>query len=78
MEITFALAQIKSVQSDPEKNLELISKICAQPEVESSPDTIVVFPELSVTGYLMHDDVFDLAQPVPQGLYCQRLGNCKR
>jgi predicted amidohydrolase len=66
-------AQIKSKQADPDYNIEMISKICQKQEVSADPNTIVVFPELSVTGYLMHDDVFNLAERVPSGPLCQRL-----
>ncbi|NHJ02447.1 MAG: carbon-nitrogen hydrolase family protein [Candidatus Heimdallarchaeota archaeon] len=73
MKFQIALAQIKSFQADPKKNLDQIQKICSKSEIVSHSNTIVVFPELSVTGYLMHDDIFELAQPTPQGSYCEKL-----
>ena len=73
MKINIALSQIKSFQADPEKNLDQMAEICSRPEISKKINTVVVFPELSVTGYLMHDDVFELAQPIPSGSYCQKL-----
>ncbi|MHA1967082.1 MAG: carbon-nitrogen hydrolase family protein [Candidatus Hodarchaeales archaeon] len=67
MKFRIAAAQIQSKQADPKKNLEEISKICQKKEISDYPNTIVVFPELSVTGYLMHDDVYNLAEEIPSG-----------
>jgi predicted amidohydrolase len=67
LDFKVALGQIKSVQADPKANLEQIRNICQKPEIKGDSNTIVIFPELSVTGYLMHDDVFQLAQPIPEG-----------
>ncbi len=68
-----ALAQIHSRQADPSSNLEIISNICNENAINDDLDTIFVFPELSVTGYLMHDDIFQLAEPVPTGPLTQEL-----
>jgi predicted amidohydrolase len=65
MKFKIAAAQIQSHQADPKVNLDEISKICQREDID--PDTIVVFPELAVTGYLMHDDVFNLAEEIPAG-----------
>lgn len=73
MKFRIAAAQIQSRQSDPRHNIEKISKICQKSEITADPNTIVVFPELAVTGYLMHDDVFSLAEKVPTGPLCQKL-----
>jgi predicted amidohydrolase len=73
IEFRIALAQIKSHQADPTKNLELISDICSKHVFNDDLNTIFVFPELSVTGYLMHDDVFELAEPIPSGPLTQDL-----
>jgi predicted amidohydrolase len=51
----------------------MISKICSKNEISGDEDTIFVFPELSVTGYLMHDDVYHLAEAIPSGPLCQKL-----
>ncbi|MFX0123165.1 MAG: carbon-nitrogen hydrolase family protein [Candidatus Hodarchaeota archaeon] len=73
MKFRIAAAQIKSHQSDPNHNLEEISKICQRNEIADDPNTIVVFPELAVTGYLMHDDVFNLAEEIPTGPLSQKI-----
>ncbi|MHA2203480.1 MAG: carbon-nitrogen hydrolase family protein [Candidatus Hodarchaeales archaeon] len=73
MKFNIAAAQIQSHQADPHSNLEKISKICQRKDVAADPNTIVVFPELAVTGYLMHDDVFNLAEEVPTGPLSQKI-----
>ncbi|MFX0015454.1 MAG: carbon-nitrogen hydrolase family protein [Promethearchaeota archaeon] len=75
MKFNVALAQIQSRQADPHSNLEEIAQICQKEEISANPNTIVVFPELAVTGYLMHDDVFNLAEEVPGGTLSQELEN---
>lgn len=73
MKFRVAIAQIQSHQADPQSNLKIIDKICAKPEIQHESPTIVIFPELSVTGYLMHDDVYHLAEPVPSGFLSEKL-----
>ncbi|UCG89797.1 MAG: carbon-nitrogen hydrolase family protein [Candidatus Heimdallarchaeota archaeon] len=73
MKLNIAAAQIQSHQADPPSNLETISKICQREDVAAAPNTIVVFPELAVTGYLMHDDAFSLAEEVPTGPLSQKI-----
>ncbi len=68
-----ALAQTHSHQADPTSNLQIISEICEKIDFDEEIPTIVVFPELSVTGYLMHDDVYQLAEPIPSGPFSQEL-----
>ncbi|MFX0209863.1 MAG: carbon-nitrogen hydrolase family protein, partial [Candidatus Hodarchaeota archaeon] len=78
MKFRIVAAQIKSKQADPHHNLETISAICQKREISEDPNTIVIFPELSVTGYLMYDDVFNLAEKVPSGPLCTRLSEITR
>lgn len=73
MKFNIAIAQVQSRQADPNRNIEEISKICRKKEISKHTNTIVVFPELSVTGYLMHDDVFNLAEEIPSGPLCTQL-----
>ncbi|MFX0185329.1 MAG: carbon-nitrogen hydrolase family protein, partial [Candidatus Hodarchaeota archaeon] len=73
MKFRIAAAQIKSQQADPHQNLKTISEICQRSEISEDASTIVIFPELSVTGYLMYDDIFNLAEKVPTGPLCTRL-----
>ncbi|MHA2225752.1 MAG: carbon-nitrogen hydrolase family protein [Candidatus Hodarchaeales archaeon] len=73
MKFRIVAAQIQSHQADPKRNLEKISEICQKSEIVDEPNTIVVFPELAVSGYLMHDDIYNLAENIPNGQMCQRL-----
>lgn len=73
MKFRVALAQVHSHQADPTSNLRVISDVCEKVEVVDGLPTIVIFPELSVTGYLMHDDVYELAEPIPTGPLSQKL-----
>jgi predicted amidohydrolase len=71
MKFNIAAAQIQSHQADPKTNLKQITKICQRKDLDHN--TIVVFPELAVTGYLMHDDVFNLAEEIPTGPLSQQV-----
>ena len=73
MKFRIALAQTQSHQADPKKNLEIVAEICAKNEIQDKLPTIVIFPEMSVTGYLMHDDIYNLAEPIPTGDMSQQL-----
>ena len=73
MKFRIAAAQIHSLQADPNRNIQVISEICQKQEIKDFPNTIVVFPELGVTGYLMHDDIFSLAEEIPSGPICSKL-----
>jgi len=73
MKIRVVLAQIQSHQADPKKNIEKISKICAKQEIQNEQQAIVIFPEMAVTGYFMHDDIYHLAEPIPNGPMSQKL-----
>ena len=42
-------------------------------EIQHELPTFVIFPEMSVTGYLMHDDVYQLAESIPSGSMCEQL-----
>jgi len=73
MKFRVALAQVQSHQADPRKNIEKISEICSRQEIQNELQTLVIFPEMSVTGYLMHDDIYQLAEPIPTGTMSQQL-----
>ena len=73
MKFRVALAQIQSHQADPRKNIETISEICSKQDIQNELQTLVIFPEMSVTGYLMHDDIYQLAEPIPTGTMSQQL-----
>ncbi|MHA1167344.1 MAG: carbon-nitrogen hydrolase family protein [Candidatus Hodarchaeales archaeon] len=63
--LVVALAQVQSVQANIEKNMAIINSECVKASKENAD--IVIFPELSVTGYLMHDEVVNLASKIPEG-----------
>ncbi|MFB3889753.1 MAG: carbon-nitrogen hydrolase family protein [Candidatus Bathyarchaeia archaeon] len=61
--IRLALAQITSKREDKEANLKRYEEI-TQKAKEQKAD-LVIFPELSLTGYVIRDQVYELAEPVP-------------
>ncbi|MCG3218145.1 MAG: carbon-nitrogen hydrolase family protein [Candidatus Heimdallarchaeota archaeon] len=66
-----ALGQMSSLPANPDANLKIIEGMCERAQ-EDNVD-LIIFPELSVTGYLMHDEVFNLAEKIPEGNLTQKL-----
>lgn len=62
-EINVALAQINCKAGDKEHNLDLMERNIKQASERGA--NLVVFPELALTGYVMRDITYDLAEPVP-------------
>ena len=58
-----ALAQISCKQADKTENLKTIKKITAKAKKEGAE--LVIFPELSLTGYVIRDAVYELAERIP-------------
>jgi predicted amidohydrolase len=58
-----ALAQISCDQGNKEKNLEIIRKNVVRARKESAQ--LVIFPELSLTGYVVRDQIYELAERIP-------------
>ncbi|MGD0159213.1 MAG: carbon-nitrogen hydrolase family protein [Candidatus Bathyarchaeia archaeon] len=58
-----ALAQISCQQADKAKNLTKISKIVAKAKKLGAE--LVIFPELSLTGYVVRDEIYELAERIP-------------
>jgi predicted amidohydrolase len=58
-----ALAQISCEQGNKEKNLETIRKNVAKAKREGAQ--LVIFPELSLTGYVVRDQIYELAERIP-------------
>lgn len=58
-----ALAQINCAQADKAQNLKKVEKNVA--EATKQDAELVIFPELSVTGYVVRDLLYELAEPVP-------------
>jgi predicted amidohydrolase len=57
------LAQISSRVADKAKNLERIEKAVGEAKKRSAH--MVIFPELSLTGYVVRDQIYELAETVP-------------
>ncbi|RLI42127.1 hypothetical protein DRO69_10725 [Candidatus Bathyarchaeota archaeon] len=70
-EITVALAQISCKVGDKEYNLDVMRKKIKQ--AKSKGANLVVFPELALTGYVVRDLVYELAEPIPRGESIRRL-----
>jgi len=70
-EITIALAQIASRVADKEYNIKLMEKKIK--EASQKDADLIVFPELALTGYLCRDLVYELAEPLSEGLSFQRI-----
>lgn len=62
---TIALAQMSCKVGDKEHNLEIMRKRVNQATRINA--NLIAFPELSLTGYLVRDTAYDLAEPVPNG-----------
>jgi predicted amidohydrolase len=58
-----ALAQISCTQGDKEENLKKIAGTAAKARKQGAE--LVIFPELSLTGYVVRDQIYELAETVP-------------
>jgi predicted amidohydrolase len=61
--VRIALAQIGCEQGNKKKNLETIRKNVAKAKTEGAQ--LVIFPELSLTGYVVRDQIYELAERIP-------------
>ena len=61
--IKVALAQISAKREDKKGNLRKIEEFTTKAK-ELSAD-LVIFPELSLTGYVLHDQIYELAEVIP-------------
>lgn len=61
--VRLALAQIDSKQGDKAANLKKIEKTAIR--AKSQGAELVIFPELSLTGYVVRDQIYELAETVP-------------
>ena len=61
--IKLALAQISSKRENKEENLQKIEAFTIKAKEQGAD--LVIFPELSLTGYVLHDQVYELAEVVP-------------
>jgi predicted amidohydrolase len=58
-----ALAQISCRQADKTENLAKIKNTVARAKKQGAQ--LVVFPELSLTGYVVRDEIYELAERIP-------------
>lgn len=63
--ITIALGQISSKVGDKNHNLQVIEKTTRQAKKKKAD--LIAFPELSLTGYVVRDRAYELAELVPDG-----------
>ncbi len=61
--INIALAQISSKREDKTENLKTIEEQTLRAKKEGAD--IIIFPELCLTGYVIRDQLYDLAETVP-------------
>lgn len=61
--IKLALAQTSSKRGDKATNLKKMEKITVVAKRQGAD--IVIFPELSLTGYVMRDEIYELAEKIP-------------
>jgi predicted amidohydrolase len=64
-EATIALAQISSRVGDKEHNIKEMEKKIKQAKRKGAD--LVIFPELALTGYVVRDLAYELAEPIPKG-----------
>jgi predicted amidohydrolase len=58
-----ALAQISCRQANKTENLAKIKKLVARAKKQRAE--LVIFPELSLTGYVVRDQIYELAEKIP-------------
>jgi len=73
--IKIVLAQISSKREDKEENLRRFEQATLKAKQQGAD--LVVFPELSLTGYVVRDQIYELAETVP-GPAIQRMENLAR
>ena len=61
--IKLALAQISCKQGNKTDNIKKIEKIVTK--AKSQAAELVIFPELSLTGYVVRDQIYELAETIP-------------
>ena len=61
--IKLALAQISSKRENKKENLQKIEEFTIKAKEQGAD--LVIFPELSLTGYVLHDQVYELAELIP-------------
>jgi predicted amidohydrolase len=60
--IKLALCQISSKREDKAANLQKIEDLTAKAKQEGAD--LAIFPEMCLTGYVLHDQIYGLAEPI--------------
>jgi predicted amidohydrolase len=61
--IKLALAQISSKRMDKQENLRRFEEVTRKAKEQGAD--MVIFPELSLTGYVIRDQIYELAETIP-------------
>ena len=61
--IKLALCQISSKRESKNENLLKIEKLTLKAKQQGAD--LAIFPEMSLTGYVLHDQVYELAETIP-------------
>jgi len=69
--LLLAVAQLRAVRADKDANLQKIAGVMEK--AASAGAQAILFPELALTGYVIHDDIRPLAEP-RTGPSLRRLG----
>lgn len=70
-DITIALAQISCRVGDKKRNIETMKKMVKS--AKRIHAELIAFPELSLTGYVVRDRAYELAETVPDGPSLQEI-----
>ena len=60
---TIALAQIECKKADKKANIQKMENYAKKAKKENA--ALIIFPELSLTGYTIRDRIYELAEPIP-------------
>ncbi len=61
--IKIALAQISSKREDKQANLQQYEGLTLKAKEQGAD--LIIFPEMSLTGYVVKDQIYELAEPIP-------------
>jgi predicted amidohydrolase len=70
-DVTIALGQMSCRVGDKKHNIDIMKKKTVQ--AKKLRANIIAFPELSLTGYVVRDRAYELAEQVPEGSSVQEL-----
>jgi predicted amidohydrolase len=74
--IKLALAQISSKREDKTENLRKIEEITKKAKAQAAD--LVIFPELCLTGYVIRDQIYELAETIPGPSTQKDRGPCQK